>query len=355
MICEEFFPEYYHRSLVGTIVDQNIFEYLVEEFLPELHQHFKANNTLISLVSQAWFLCLFIGYIPLEVALRTLDCIFSEGPTVLFQVALAILKLKQTAVLAAEEEEIVMILKSKIVDSEKLLEIAFQNFANLPIDKINELRKAHKSEAIKKIENSNKYKLIRDLEEKTRFNKTELELLYDIFHAVVTPPELTINFSQFAKIWHQILPELVHFGSALCQRTFQVFCHNASMELNHYISFLEILKKGTSEQKFTASCGLHIVDHGPIDRKSLHQILDIYLSLNGCTKDHMSPKDKVSFVRLVFDSIGVGPYDQFTFDDMKSAVLQKKVLEDWTHDKLSGLVGQPHSESNRAPTPISQN
>jgi hypothetical protein len=50
-ICEDFLPDYYHRSLVGTvycqyvlfilstgsIADQKVFDYLVSAFLPGIH------------------------------------------------------------------------------------------------------------------------------------------------------------------------------------------------------------------------------------------------------------------------------------------------------------------------------
>lgn len=75
-ICEEMLPEYYHRSLLGSIVDDRVFQELVEAFLPNLSSHLKNLDVPLALASQPWFLCLFIGYVPLEVIFVTLSFFF---------------------------------------------------------------------------------------------------------------------------------------------------------------------------------------------------------------------------------------------------------------------------------------
>ena len=59
--------DYYHRSLVGTMVDEKLFEFLVGKFLPEVSDHLKKLDVPLELASQPWFLCLFVGYVPIEV------------------------------------------------------------------------------------------------------------------------------------------------------------------------------------------------------------------------------------------------------------------------------------------------
>jgi hypothetical protein len=93
-MCESLIPENYSKTMIGSLVDQQILEDLLALHLPNIHKHLVACNVPIGVVSQPWFLCLFIGYLPLEVVLNILDCFFFEGPNVILAVALAIFKLR---------------------------------------------------------------------------------------------------------------------------------------------------------------------------------------------------------------------------------------------------------------------
>jgi len=87
MMCEELLPEYftpgtfplvpfyYHphlsssnEDMLGSITDHRVFEDLVAESLPTIHAHFEEVAMPLALVSFPWFLCLFIGFLPLEVS-----------------------------------------------------------------------------------------------------------------------------------------------------------------------------------------------------------------------------------------------------------------------------------------------
>lgn len=71
-------------------------------------------------------MCLFIGYIPWEVALKILDCTLYEGSAVLFQVGLAVLKLNYDTIVGEEDSEIIVDkLKKRQYDSEELIEVQF--------------------------------------------------------------------------------------------------------------------------------------------------------------------------------------------------------------------------------------
>jgi hypothetical protein len=54
---------------MGSLVDQQIFEFLIGYYLPDVNSHFMKLNLSVSLISIPWFLSLFIGFLPLEVAL----------------------------------------------------------------------------------------------------------------------------------------------------------------------------------------------------------------------------------------------------------------------------------------------
>jgi hypothetical protein len=46
-------------------------------------------------LSTPWFLCLYVGFVPLEVSLRILDLLFVHGSTILFKIGLAIIKINE--------------------------------------------------------------------------------------------------------------------------------------------------------------------------------------------------------------------------------------------------------------------
>ena len=54
--------------MIGSVVDQQIFEDLMREHFSPIMQHLEENNLPISTITSPWFLCFFIGYIPLEVS-----------------------------------------------------------------------------------------------------------------------------------------------------------------------------------------------------------------------------------------------------------------------------------------------
>ncbi len=72
-IVEELVPGFYRRTLLGAVLEQETFEKLLALSLPRLHGHFNACHFEVALVTQRWFLSLFIGVLPLRVVLRVMD------------------------------------------------------------------------------------------------------------------------------------------------------------------------------------------------------------------------------------------------------------------------------------------
>ena len=63
--------------MAGTILDQKVFEYLVERTLPMLSQHFKVRDIPLSLASLPWFLSLYLASMPVVFAFRVVDCVLA--------------------------------------------------------------------------------------------------------------------------------------------------------------------------------------------------------------------------------------------------------------------------------------
>jgi hypothetical protein len=107
VICDRLLPGYYSPSMHGTLLDQRVFESLVQRCLPVIHDHFQEVDVQLSVASLPWFLSLcvffsaasdlltnpctsrFINSMPMVFAFRIIDCFFCMGPKVLFQVGYA--------------------------------------------------------------------------------------------------------------------------------------------------------------------------------------------------------------------------------------------------------------------------
>ena len=63
--------------------------------LPKLARHMESINCEMSLFATDWFLCLFCTSMPSDVCVRIWDCLFNEGPKIIFRVAVAILSLAE--------------------------------------------------------------------------------------------------------------------------------------------------------------------------------------------------------------------------------------------------------------------
>ena len=81
-----------------------------------MKNHLKKEGVHLSVLTMPWFLCLFIGYLPLQETLRILDIFFFEGPTIFFKIAMTIIKLNCAKLLERASDEIVMSLKDDPLD-----------------------------------------------------------------------------------------------------------------------------------------------------------------------------------------------------------------------------------------------
>jgi len=75
---------------------------LLNKKLPKLAKHLHEINCEISLIATDWFLCQFCTSVPSEVCVRIWDCLFNEGPKILFRVGTAILTLAEERLLGID-------------------------------------------------------------------------------------------------------------------------------------------------------------------------------------------------------------------------------------------------------------
>ncbi|GAA6001680.1 hypothetical protein JCM10207_002263 [Rhodosporidiobolus poonsookiae] len=205
VLCDRMLPGYYSPSMYGTVLDQRVFEHLVQRCLPTLYEHFVRTDIQLSVASLPWFLSLYISSMPMVFAFRIIDCFFLMGPKVLFQVGLAILKLNGPELLATTDDgAFINVLKSyfttlgdsahptapdsrtrQITKFQELFVVAFREFSIISDDTIASERKRFRSEVLISIETFAKRTAIRNLNTTLRLDKNQLGLAYDHFQLAV--------------------------------------------------------------------------------------------------------------------------------------------------------------------------
>ncbi|RDA82410.1 hypothetical protein CP532_6871 [Ophiocordyceps camponoti-leonardi (nom. inval.)] len=205
-LCDRLVPGYYSTTMYGTLLDQKVFESLVERTMPVLWDHLVRSDVQLSVVSLPWFLSLYVNSMPLIFAFRVLDVFFVEGPKVLFQVGLAILRINGEELLdAADDGAFISVLKSyfarldesahprsenpklrAVTRFQELMVVAFKEFAAITHGTITELRLKKKDAVLSNIENFAKRTAIRNLGPDSKLLSTdELGALYDRFYSVL--------------------------------------------------------------------------------------------------------------------------------------------------------------------------
>ena len=206
VLCDRLLPGYYSTTMYGTLLDQRVFESLVEKTMPILWDHLVKSDVQLSVVSLPWFLSLYINSMPLVFAFRVLDMFFLEGPKVLFQIGLAILRINGEELLdASDDGTFISVLKTyfsrldesahptssnpkyrAITKFQELLVVALQEFAGVTQQTISDQRSKHKNAVLENIENFAKRTSIRNLGPDSKVLSTnDLGFLYDRFYEIL--------------------------------------------------------------------------------------------------------------------------------------------------------------------------
>ncbi|KAL6250095.1 GTPase activating protein (GAP) [Rhinocladiella similis] len=206
-LCDRLLPGYYSKDMYGTLLDQRVFENLVERTMPVLWEHLVKSDVNLSVVSLPWFLSLYINSMPLVFAFRVLDVFFLEGPKVLFQVGLAILRINGEDLLdVTDDGSFISILKNyfsrldesahphseneklrAITKFQELMVTAFKEFAAITNASVEELRGKHIESVKEGLATFAKRTSIRNLgPESKKLSAEDLSSIYDRFFAVLS-------------------------------------------------------------------------------------------------------------------------------------------------------------------------
>ncbi|KAF9436510.1 hypothetical protein BGZ76_003728 [Entomortierella beljakovae] len=204
VLCDRLLPGYYSTSMYGALLDQTILEHLLEEKMPILSKHLKKVDVQLSVACLPWFLSLFINSMPLVYAFRILDCFFFEGPKVLFQISLAIMKVNGDELLASKDDGAFMdVLKkyfSTLDDSafpnssnpkaraltkfHELMLVAYKEFESITPELVAELRRNHQLKVVHNISSFTKRSQLRNVNP-GGFSKDEMGVIYDRYYSAL--------------------------------------------------------------------------------------------------------------------------------------------------------------------------
>lgn len=205
VLCDRIVPGYYSKTMYGTLLDQRVFESLVENTMPMLWNHIIAHDIQLSVISLSWFLSLNLTSMPLVYAFRILDVFFLQGPKTLFQVALAVLKLNGEELLQCEDDgAFVSVLKeyfhtldqpahphasnpkfTAITKFQELLVTAFKEFSVINDDTVQKHRNKHKDTIFTNVSTFVKRTELRNLPKTPNLSQEDISKLYDRFYSIV--------------------------------------------------------------------------------------------------------------------------------------------------------------------------
>ncbi|XP_051808342.1 TBC1 domain family member 2B [Acanthochromis polyacanthus] len=147
-IVEVFMPrDYYTKTLLGSQVDQRVFKDLMSEKLPRLHGHFEQHKVDFSLITFNWFLVVFVDSVVSDILFKVWDAFLFEGPKIIFRFALALFKYKEEEFLKLQDSTAIFkylrYFTRTILDSRKLMNIAFVDMNPFPMRQIQNRRSFH--------------------------------------------------------------------------------------------------------------------------------------------------------------------------------------------------------------------
>lgn len=264
-ICEDLLPDNYSPTLLGVWVDQEVFEFLLKELLPDIHSHLQELGFNLILVTQPWFLCLFIGYLPMEQTLRILDCFFFEGVNMLFKTGLSMMSLLRDKILAAERmDELMNLWKMHEWLTTKVVTNACRTFSNsvLPLDRMLLIRNSARFNAIKNVEERSRQTILRELSDVTIYSHDQLVTFYENFQKAFplgAEDKSLMTFKEFQQFFPMCLPQWKE-DKELIENAFQFFDRNSDkiVDIVDIASYISFLAKGSLHQRLQVT--LQIID-----------------------------------------------------------------------------------------------
>ncbi|KAI5954937.1 GYP2 [Candida jiufengensis] len=307
VICERILPGYYSKTMFGTLLDQRVFESLVQQTMPMLWDHITKNDIQLSVVSLPWFLSLYFSSLPLVFAFRIMDIFTMQGPKTLFQVALAILKVNGEELLKTEDDgTFISIIKEYFQTLDKsaypnspqlkyrnttkfqeLLLVSFKEFSTITDEVINSHRNRHRDSIMQNISTFVKRTEIRHLPKTKNIPQQYLDILYDRFYSSVEKNKIknsgssTMDYKGFLKFMSEIC-DWVEEDCNFLQRLFKYWDSEKQNQLtfSDLVMGLNTLVEPDLMTSMSNFFELYDIKHnGKIDREQILKISEDLLDI----------------------------------------------------------------------------
>ncbi|ANB14356.1 Msb3p [Sugiyamaella lignohabitans] len=157
IITQRYLPGVHEVNLEGVNIDHGVLMIYLRQNLPNFWDRlcvnfdgqrcdeFISKLPPISLAITAWFMGAFVTILPPESMLRVWDCMFYEGPRILFRVALSIFKLCEPRVKDISDQmemfQYIQNFPKGLTDPVAFLDICFRHVEAIKDDDLNRTRK----------------------------------------------------------------------------------------------------------------------------------------------------------------------------------------------------------------------
>ncbi|KAK8800274.1 hypothetical protein WA171_004909 [Blastocystis sp. BT1] len=174
--------QWFNQDLVMVHTSYYQMDKLLDKYLPEIGSYLKEINISPMMYTTEWFMCVYSRSFPYDVVVRIWDIFLAEGWTIVYQVALALLKLYEKDILGKEFEEVHSLI-SNINHSENLpsADVIIKTALSFPVtnEELELLRKEFARTRMTKITTVNDF-----IEEYKDFSVGEMKPALDVlFHS----------------------------------------------------------------------------------------------------------------------------------------------------------------------------
>lgn len=199
-LCERLLPDYYTKKVVGSLIDQGVFEDLLKKKLPRLYEHLN-NLSIVNMISLPWFITCFISTMPFQSAVHILDCFFYDGPRVLLMTGLEVLLQCEREVLSVPDDcgamqvfttflqgvantdtQTVFKGEKMSMNVTALIANAYEHFGTITNQMIIDLRNDVRLRVVQQLQDTISKSAVRIAIEDSLFDKSTLITLHRIFH-----------------------------------------------------------------------------------------------------------------------------------------------------------------------------
>ncbi|XP_073995401.1 growth hormone-regulated TBC protein 1-A-like [Rhodnius prolixus] len=102
-LVERILPDYYSNTMDGLLTDIDVISELVSSKYPAVNAHLSQLGLPWPVVLTKWLVCLYCEVLPTETVLRIWDCLFNEGSKILLRVAITLIALHKSEILACDQ------------------------------------------------------------------------------------------------------------------------------------------------------------------------------------------------------------------------------------------------------------